>query len=266
MHPDGAAITCSRCNGYRPLWHGDLGGLTSGSIDHENRNWWVRRWLLIRELRIPELARDVRIALRYYSIFEVSELVWTYGIRPLLVSVGGTLLGGRRSPDERSFSSTFRKHIYRELFFGPNTGVALEAFDKLFSYQTLEPRYPYFDVRLIKFVLAIPHEEVCRHYQTKLVLRRSMKGYLPEAIRRRRTKATAASLVDREFRQVHRQDIERILGAPSLLEGVDWPRARDTYTRYCRGKLRNRSEVRSLEMALGLELWYRNMIQRRGDA
>lgn len=46
----------------------------------------------------------------------------------------------------------------------------------------LENRYPFFDVRLVNFVLAIPPLPWCTR---KLILREAMQGILPEGVRRR---------------------------------------------------------------------------------
>ena len=53
----------------------------------------------------------------------------------------------------------------------------------------LEYRHPFMDRRVIEYCLALPQEQLRRRNQTKFVLREAMKGILPEAVRKRSTKA-----------------------------------------------------------------------------
>ena len=54
----------------------------------------------------------------------------------------------------------------------------------------LEARYPYVDRRLVEFAMAIPMEQKLRVRETRSIVRRGMKGILPEIVRTRRSKAS----------------------------------------------------------------------------
>lgn len=56
----------------------------------------------------------------------------------------------------------------------------------------VEVRYPFMDLRLLRFFLMVPSIPWCR---SKYLLRRAMKGTLPEAVLRRPKEATLTSLV-----------------------------------------------------------------------
>lgn len=53
----------------------------------------------------------------------------------------------------------------------------------------VEPRYPFFDKRLVEFCLALPTEQKIQHGWTRVVLRRAMDGILPEPIQWRGDKS-----------------------------------------------------------------------------
>jgi asparagine synthase (glutamine-hydrolysing) len=61
--------------------------------------------------------------------------------------------------------------------------------DPLGNHSQIEFRHPFFDARLIEFLLLLPAEEKFWRGRTKIVLRKAMEGVLPEAVRERRTKA-----------------------------------------------------------------------------
>jgi len=53
----------------------------------------------------------------------------------------------------------------------------------------IETRYPYLDRPLTEFAMAIPMQQKLRPEETRSILRRGMRGILPEMIRIRRSKA-----------------------------------------------------------------------------
>jgi asparagine synthase (glutamine-hydrolysing) len=72
----------------------------------------------------------------------------------------------------------------------PRISIALEGWwDALAVRGGLEFRHPFFDARLMDFLLSIPSEEKRWRGATKVILREAMKGVLPEAIRLRKGKA-----------------------------------------------------------------------------
>jgi asparagine synthase (glutamine-hydrolysing) len=52
----------------------------------------------------------------------------------------------------------------------------------------IEVRYPYLDRRLVEFAIAIPMQQKLRPEETRTIVRRGMRGILPESIRTRRSK------------------------------------------------------------------------------
>lgn len=55
--------------------------------------------------------------------------------------------------------------------------------------EKLERRYPYLDRDLLEFIYAIPREEVIRPYERRSLMRRALRGLVPEEILNRKRKA-----------------------------------------------------------------------------
>lgn len=67
--------------------------------------------------------------------------------------------------------------------------------DPLGAHSQIEFRHPFFDVRLIEFMRALPAEEKCCRGKSKIVLRKAMERVLPASICERRTKAEFSPIV-----------------------------------------------------------------------
>lgn len=98
-----------------------------------------------------------------------------------------------------------RKWQYRSLMTGSMTSF-LEANDITHAAFGLEPRYPFIDIRLIEFSLAIPPTQQLKNGWTRMIIRRALDDVLPEKIQWRPWKTTmnqafidALSSVDSEL-------------------------------------------------------------------
>ncbi len=214
-----------------------------------------------------ELTEDLRIALKYYSLLTVLGFVMKYALMPIVkrgVALGLCHLGERRW--SRLGPSFVQERIRQDLLTSENTGASMEAFELMCAYHGLEPRHPFFDSRVIEFLLSIPPEQLSRRYQTKLILRRGMRGILPEVVRRRTTKATASPFVDWEIGQMRRETVERIFDRPRLCDGIDWVRVRKAFRRYCENRGNRGVDVKLIERALAVELWYRTSVRTEEEA
>ena len=110
-------------------------------------------------------------------------------------------------------------------------------------------------MRLLEFALAIPSDQIWRAGESKSLLRRAMKGRLPEEVRAGGRVGTIAPLVSRGLRDRARPRIEQALADPILgRAGFVRPDVlRREYARLCRGE---RAEY-PLNYAIHLELWLR---------
>jgi asparagine synthase (glutamine-hydrolysing) len=78
-----------------------------------------------------------------------------------------------------------------------------------------EFRHPFLDLRLLRFMLAVPAMPWCRN---KLIIRRSMRATLPDEVLRRR-KTTMP--VSPDFRRVQASGMPRLAASPDLLKYVN---------------------------------------------
>jgi asparagine synthase (glutamine-hydrolysing) len=166
--------------------------------------------------RLINLIREVRaLSSRCQGSFR--DLMWRKAIRPLTPAVVRrtwrriTGYGNRPWPRDTLISQEFANRIelpqrYRELrafYLKPQNNAReehcrnlawgglthhLQAANKLAARYLIEPGHPFFDRRLAEFCVALPHAQKISNGWTRLVLRRSMSGILPEEIRWRSDK------------------------------------------------------------------------------
>ena len=106
-----------------------------------------------------------------------------------------------------------------------------------------EIRHPFLDLRLLRFMLALPAMPWCRN---KLIVRRSMRGVLPEAVLRRK-KATVG--VSADLARVKAFGFPRLTPTPALLRYVN--------PRRLPPPPRTEVELRAALRPLGLDYWLR---------
>jgi asparagine synthase (glutamine-hydrolysing) len=104
-----------------------------------------------------------------------------------------------------------------------------------------ETRHPFFDLRLLQYMLAVPAMPWCR---SKLLIRRSMQGALPrEVIRRKKTPLAASP----DFTRVARSGFPRLVPTPALSNYVNVEKMPSAPA--------NEVEMRALLRPLGLNYW-----------
>jgi asparagine synthase (glutamine-hydrolysing) len=104
-----------------------------------------------------------------------------------------------------------------------------------------ETRHPFFDLRLLQYMLAVPAMPWCRN---KLLIRRSMRGALPrEVLTRKKTPLVASP----DFTRVARSGFPRLAPTPALSSYVDVEKMPSAPA--------NDAEMRALLRPLGLNYW-----------
>ena len=110
-----------------------------------------------------------------------------------------------------------RPDVYRELR-GPFWPHVFERYDPGFTLCPLVFRHPFFDVRLLTYLLAIPP---IPWFLNKRILRDAMRGTTPESVRQRPKAPLSAEPVCALLRQPRARWINHFDAAPELLEYVD---------------------------------------------
>ncbi len=233
--------------------------------------------------KVLDLLRETRaIAARQERPF--LDLLWRKAIRPLTPAsvrrtwrrLGG--YGNRPWPRASLISSEFAKRLgfeyrYRELqafYLKPLTDAREDHYHRLFwggithqvesmnkfsSRFSVEPRHPFFDRRLLELCLALPHRLKIANGWTRLVLRKAMKGLLPERIERRPGKTDFRPSIDHAILQSSRPVLDRMMkiGSGAVEHYVDIEAMGKSYRNFLDDPLRN--DPTYLWFAISLGLW-----------
>jgi len=114
--------------------------------------------------------------------------------------------------------------------FEPQTFEALDAVAASFGVQ---PRYPFYDRRLLEYCLALPRGVILRDGRTRWILRQAMDGTLPPAVRDRGTKADLSRAFEYGLRTRDENRLRRTLvGAGPLPDALDETALRDAVDRF----------------------------------
>ena len=93
----------------------------------------------------------------------------------------------------------------------PIVELAFEAQDKTSASKQLEVRYPFYDVRLVEFCLSLPSSEKLRYTETRSIMRRALKGIIPEKIRTRQDKTSFLPAISNSILYFHRDILNKIV-------------------------------------------------------
>ncbi len=136
--------------------------------------------------------------------------------------------------------------------------LLLELFSRGAGAFGLEPRYPFFDRRLVEFCLALPGHQKLHQGFNRVVMRRAMTGMLPAEIQWRRDKQNLNPNFNVRLLDNRKLLDEVVLGAPRLIEEyVDVAALRETYRRYLEKPERRTRDSFTVFWAVTILLWLR---------
>ena len=137
---------------------------------------------------------------------------------------------------------------------------ALETFEKTSAAFDVEPRFPFFDRRLIEFCMALPAKQKLYSGWTRSILRRAMAGILPPDIQWRTDKANIGLSFKVNMLKYGRRDVEEaIFKSPGTLEKyINIESLVDTYRRYEADPLKYEREPMLIMSSVYLSNWLRN--------
>ena len=125
---------------------------------------------------------------------------------------------------------------------------------------SIEARVPFLDYRLVEFLFSLPISQKIHYGTTKVVLRNSMEGILPEKIRNRRDKIGFATPEENWFRTSLKKPIEEIIHSKSFQKrpyfNVEF--IKKAFATHCKDK-KNISQT--IWRWVNLELWMRKFIE-----
>jgi asparagine synthase (glutamine-hydrolysing) len=139
-----------------------------------------------------------------------------------------------------------------------------EMWDKAAAPFSIELRYPFLDRRLLEFCLAVPASQKLYQGRIRMIMRRSMDGILPEAIRWRGGKTSVRPNFDRALRTFGREVVEIVILDSRLGEYVDLAGLRNAYHQFVCGRRRSDSYMIWSVAALALWLSYSGAYESSG--
>jgi asparagine synthase (glutamine-hydrolysing) len=120
---------------------------------------------------------------------------------------------------------------------------------------SVEPRFPFFDKRLVEFCLSLPGEQKMSEGWTRMIVRRAMKGVLPEEIRWRGGKTNLYASFKHTLLNLERERLEDLLNKTDVFEDfVNTAAVREALLRAPQETAPS-SDVNTIWRAASLALW-----------
>jgi asparagine synthase (glutamine-hydrolysing) len=206
---------------------------------------------------LPSLPHSLRIPLR-----KIKRLLLGNGfpswVNKDCLRIEGIYERLRLSGCNLQFPTQVQRRIYELFWFGWNGNVAMDCEERLSSRFGMESRFPFFDRRLVEFLLAVPDEQRWSGCWPKMILRTAMEGILPEPVRMRQDKAEFSCLLDLELKGKQAEKIREIIRTSRLgrLGIIDSNRLEQLFEDYQKGIGGNDSRV-SLDTFIWIEMLFR---------
>lgn len=124
-------------------------------------------------------------------------------------------------PDHADSSHKFRTETSSEIYLAVTEGlnsVYRVTQDTYASYTGIDWRFPFYDRRLIDFLLSVPPSYMFRGGFSRCLIRQYMKGLLPEKIRRRTTKCHLGDIQERGIQEKERRRIQELINDSRAVE------------------------------------------------
>lgn len=237
---------------------------------------WTGRWM--------KLLSEARGLSKVRSSLTSRKIVWEYGFKPLIPNGARRLLRTLRGQPRQTDAATgilnqaFAERIdmprrVRELqsksggavytsrqshFKGLNFALhpyVLELADKAAAAFGVEPRYPFYDRRLMEFCLAVPPEQKLSQGWTRAIMRRAMTDVLPPQVRLRRDKANLSSNFNHKLYEYDQKLIKSAYQTQSIKKYVDEETLKSTYERYISGPSTGKKDALTVYSVAALSLW-----------
>ncbi|MDI6644199.1 MAG: lasso peptide isopeptide bond-forming cyclase [Methanobacteriaceae archaeon] len=143
---------------------------------------------------VPQVIKNIIRLYKKPNIFSQNGLF-------ILNSKFSVKLGGKRFLNDLKWkpfenARTSRKNHYLSIIADQ---YVLEMLDKLSSNFLIEPRYPYYDKRIVEYCYSVPEDIKFHDGWNRLLLRKSMTNILPPEIQWRRKKTNFSPVYERNL-------------------------------------------------------------------
>jgi len=165
---------------------------------------------------------------------------------------------GIRTQEPPRFGDRLNERLY-ELFAVSSLPALLRYEDRNSMAFSIEARLPFMDHRLVSFLFSLPPDMKIRDGWTKYVLRRAVRGVIPETIRTRTDKIGFATPEAAWYRGGMLPYIRSVIDSPTTKNRglYDTPKLLGLVEANAAGKV---DAGRAIWRALNLELWFRAFV------
>lgn len=148
------------------------------------------------------------------------------------------------------------RHRHMATMESPLYAAALELANQAAAGLSVEPRYPFFDRRLMEFCLSLPASQKFSQGWPRAILRRAMSGILPDELRWRAAKSDLSPNFTRGLLLRERDTLHAFITQPGAAESyLHMPVIQGAYQRFTEGKSYTKQDLTVLYCALTLWLW-----------
>ncbi len=191
---------------FRLLKHGDITSLMVGILQY-----------LCWNQRLPPLGVRTQLRKLFGKQPQQPMLPYPIWLNPEFAARLNLYDRWQQQQQIHPSAHPIREEAYRNLS-SPTLTSVFENYDPSITGQLVEVRYPFFDLRLVNYLLAIPPLPWFVHKQ---LVRRAMVGVLPDAVRLRPKTPLAGNPVSVLLRQQCSQWLSQISYHTRLREYVD---------------------------------------------
>jgi asparagine synthase (glutamine-hydrolysing) len=155
--------------------------------------------------------------------------------------------------------STFSEELYH--LASPWAAAGCERLDLAGVANGIEVRHPYFDRRLVEFCMSLPGDQHFRNGWTRWIVRRSMSGVLPDAVRWRPGKASISVDFIRAYADIF--PVSQVVASRGgkARDYLDPKAFREVGTRWAR--TRTSGDAFTLLRAAAVDLWLQRLSASR---
>jgi asparagine synthase (glutamine-hydrolysing) len=215
----------------------------------------------------PMISRSqaLKLALRIWRILRrrresANRPAWSANLNPVFVRCID--LAERRKALQQAGPSpprTERENHYRKLTWGVMP-FTLEVLERAAAAFGIEPRFPFWDKRLVEFCLALPPRQKVHAGWTRVVLRRALADILPVEVQWRGSKSNLGPNFEHGLLAYERQRLEEVIlkDSGTIEKYVNIDSLREAYRRFASGG--GGEDALTIWKAVSLALW----LQRTG--
>lgn len=157
------------------------------------------------------------------------------------------------------FQSNAKKAHYFDIYEVANQET-LEMLDKSVAAFSIEPRYPFFDKRLVEFCYGIPAEMKFRNGWNRYIQRIAMDNILPKSIQFRPLKKFFTSVYQRNLFLYENEYLDQIFNNKNAMTKsyINTKSLKNSYKNYSMGK-GNKHSNKNIWLVTLLDLWLKNL-------